>query len=232
MITLKLNEEKYKLPENWSEVSLGKFQQISNIIFESKLQYIVEILKIFTGLEESIIINIEKGQFGQLSKTLGFISNHEFKKTIIPHFEIDGITYTFKSLQGLTLGEVVSIETLIDQSGNNMINMIHKLIAILYQEGDKEWDASQVERLGNLFQEKLMINNFYNILVFFYHIEKEYYVLMRAYLENQKKKEKMKNQTKLIRVLEWIKSFIGSHWSRGWQMGISLSSKKSMRKTT
>lgn len=231
MINLKLEDKVYKLPESWEEVSLGQFQLISNIVFETKLQYAINIFHILTGLEEKYILTIDKNQFSKILETLNFINNQNFKEEVKKEFIIDNDKYIFKNLYDLTLGEVISIETLIEKSPNNIILVCHEILAVLYKKEGEEFDASLIESRGKLFKEKLMIDEFYKVITFFLLLEMEYLKVMKGFSENQKIKMKMMGKNKLQRLLIWITDGIGSALLKHWQRGTLLASKMFTNKT-
>lgn len=232
MITLKLEDKSYKLPENWAEVTLGQFQQISKLTTDNKLQYLIDVLSILTGLEEEIILSIEKKQLSTINSKLSFIYNQVFSSEMIKEFKIGDDTYTLKDLHQLKLGEVITIETIIEKQPHNLILVIDELMAVLFKKnGEDKFDATELEERAELFRKNLMIDDIYKVTVFFLTFEQEFLRLMKTSSEQKKKKMMLNNTSLLRRILNWIRGGIGFHWSRGWQMGTSLNLRKYWNKT-
>lgn len=193
MVNLKLKEKIYNLPTSWGEVTLGQFQKISKIEFTTQISYIIKVLIISTGLDEATILAIKKEQLTTLFKNLEFIYKQEFKETLTNVIVVNGVEYIFKDLSSLTIGETISIEMLIKKYGGNLVLGAHEILAILYEEKDKEFDASILNDKAKLFKDKLMIDEVYKAIFFFITFEKEFLKSMRDFSE--KKKNQKQTQT-------------------------------------
>ena len=232
MIKLKLEKESYNLPENWGEVILEQFQAISKIKYESKLKYAVDVLCSLTGLSEEIILAIEKGQISKIVETLQFIYSQKFSEKVNQTFMIGDDEYHLKDFGTLTLGETISIETLIEKYNNNLIQAADRILAVLYQKKGETFDASILEDRAKLFRENLNVETIYGVIFFLLNIEKEYLKLMEAFSEKQKKIQMMRGLSPLKRLYHSVKDGIGLAWSRGWQWAILQNLKRSINKTT
>lgn len=235
MIKLKLNNETFTLPETWSEVTLGLYQRLAKVEpNENKLQYTVDIIKALTGLEEKIIININKNQFKEIVDAISFIYIEKMEDKFTSSFNIGEDVYTMKEFNSLSMGDVVSLETLIDK-GDNLANA-HQIIAILFRKnGEAEFNFDELESRGKEIQDNIQMNIVNKILLFFFDYVKNYTENLKAYLEYKEKermKMVMKNQPFLIRASSYLKSFFGSHWSRGSQWVTSQNTKKSTKRTS
>lgn len=179
---LTLKDKDYLIPEKWTQVSLGKFQNYMLGIDDRKDSKEKNIFTIqtLTGapldlLQKCKLKDIEI-VIAELNKLLSKKVNTTFNMII----NIDGQDYGFHpNLSNLTLGEFVDLDNYCKNIWKNM----HKVMAILYREvkhikGKKydiiEYDIEGLDRRSKLFKDNMSIATINGASSFFLNIGKEY----------------------------------------------------------
>lgn len=164
------------LPTSWNEVSVDQFLQLKSVEqgdFQTILSYRIDQLCILskTSIEDSIWDEIDVEVLHQMIKKISFCNvqpNLNFKSELI----IDSISYTFKGLNKLTLGEFIDLEYLF---GINYLLKLPEICALLYRQTRKnEWGHSILE--PRTYNETERAELFYSLKI------TEVYGIVQAYL--------------------------------------------------
>jgi len=225
MITIKISDEKYSLPESWDDVKLGQFQAVNKIEYdkEKPFDYYINLINIFTGIPYETILQINKTQFIQMVNVLSFTVKVEVNGDYTKEFSIGTDTYKLKDFTKLTMGEFISLEMLIN---DGLWVNVHKMLVVLFKKNDEDFNTDKIEEYSKVFQDELSITTLIKVVTFFLLIEERYTKLTHLYLAKKKLKLKRGNPTGLMALWHWIADGIGLAWWRGWQMGTSYVSKK------
>ncbi len=181
MVDIQIGEKLYKdIPENYDELNLRKFIELSKFFEESKqlqkekpTQYSVKLLNIILSAPIKEIYKLNTSDFTQLVEFfewLGKMPKKSKRKTV----KIDGKEYKFLNYNDITTGEHISIET-VNNGANNRWDVLHVVYAVLCRpvKGKKkeiidlEEKWSLVEDRAELFLDKMMIGEVYGNLVNF-----------------------------------------------------------------
>lgn len=125
------------IPEGWNEITVEQFQHIQMLDknkFKSNLNYLVNVLAIVTGVDKSVLMEADAIELTKITDEIKWITKEPEadKKEII---EYDGVKYKFKSsLNNLSVGEMVSIEQVIDLEALNIEMAFDVVLAILLRE--------------------------------------------------------------------------------------------------
>jgi hypothetical protein len=176
MIDIKINidgeENNFTIPESWSEVTVDQSARLYSLDRENKneIQLIVEVVNIFSSIDEEIIYMLTPDQFGQLVETIKFI-NTEIKSELSDSIKIGDEEYFLKKdFQSLTMGEIISIETIMKGYGDNLPGAMAKLLCIFLR---KKKENGNLETFKNSFMEReemfknVIITDVNNIFLFF-----------------------------------------------------------------
>lgn len=163
----------FNVPENWSEVTVGKTTEIATISKDTmnNLELMVRILSILSNMDEEIIYMMEQDDFLNIIETLKF-TNEEIKGELKEFITIDGEDYYLKKdFNKLTLGEIISIETIVKQYDNNIQLALPKLLCIFLR---KKKENGKLESFKNSHMEReelfknAIITDVNDIFVFFF----------------------------------------------------------------
>lgn len=161
----------YEVADNWGEVSVFQAQELFTLSREDKTQIelVVAILSILSSIPEDYVYMLTPEQFSELTNVISFTNDEVVAE------EVDSITigedvyYLKNDFSQMTMGEIISIDTLIGTEGNYAESM-SKLLCIFLR---KKLDNGSLESFKNNFMEredmfgKLPISQVNNIFLFF-----------------------------------------------------------------
>lgn len=207
MITLELENEQYDLPEGWHEVSVGKFQKILEIInlfgdYKSEIEYVIDMLQVLTDAPKSSLMKMTRGSFDILANKLQWL-NVDVQPVEKSSWIIGGVEYMpLKNLDGLSMGDSVSLELMIKESteanilGNILPILIRKVKKIESNGGaikkvPDEFDAEEYAQTREQFLHKIMVAEVISLKVFFSDGGKEFSSILKDTLEKEKELQMM-----------------------------------------
>lgn len=179
---------KLQLPKSWKEVSLETYIELVSLNSEgmSAIDLFIDQLAILTNTDPEDLNKLPLPQVSEILTSLNWLNQlpQETKENIVI---IEGKEYGFiQSLNKLTLGEWVDLETYIDEDATKNI---HKILAILYRpiiskEDENKYiietyNSETLEDRAELFKKEMMLGDVYGVFVFFSHIELEYMNLLK-----------------------------------------------------
>jgi len=126
----------FQIPESWAEVSVEQFSNIWKIEKEGRtdIDISVDVVSSLTGIEEDIIYMMRPDDFGTVAKTI------EFTNKDVEGEEVDSITigedeyFLKKDFESLTMGEVISLEILIEKADGNLAKVMTEMLCIFLRK--------------------------------------------------------------------------------------------------
>jgi hypothetical protein len=182
MIIIELEGKEYKMPESWIEVNLELFEKLAthaNLLadYKSKFQYSVEMIAILTGAPVGDLMRMTRGSFEELSTKVEWATD-EVTSTGIREWIIDGEEWmAVKDLNSLNMGDIVSVELMIQNSdsvtllGNILPILIRRVKSI--ERGGKtikvpdDFNADDYDEIKKLFKKNLSVADVMELRVFF-----------------------------------------------------------------
>jgi hypothetical protein len=176
MINLKLEIDdevkEFTLAENWDELTIGDFVKLFSFEREglNSVELSVKIINVLTDIDENLIMMMDVKDFETLTEVFSFTSK-ELTPINVESVELEGETYYLKNdFSKLTMGEVISIETILQSADGNLFKVMDKLLCIFLR---KKKDNGKLEAFKgefmdrvNLFK-KAPISKVYNVFSFF-----------------------------------------------------------------
>ena len=176
MINIEFNidgeKQSFDVPTGWDEVSVKKSAALTNISRDGRteIEIIVDIVSILGEIDPDIIYMLTTEQFNQIIDVVKFTTekiDSELKDSII----IDGEEYFLKKdFTQLTMGEIISIETILKQYENSVAPAMAKLLCIFLR---KKKENGNLESFKNSFIEReslfenVLITDVNNLFLFF-----------------------------------------------------------------
>jgi hypothetical protein len=176
MIEVKINmegyENTYKFPENWDEVNVRQFTELYKYKNPNNndLMGAVNIISALAGIEQAVLLQMDIEDFKDLSNKLSFITK-EIPKTDVDYLELNGDKYyLYSEFNKLTTGEVITIETLMEGSNNDVNKIMADLLCLFLRKKDEEGKFEKFST--DMLKRKEMfldvpISNIYHIFLFF-----------------------------------------------------------------
>jgi len=177
MINLTIEDQSFVLAESWSEITFSQYITIINITKDEHLNETLKAVKIISYISdkpeacEKSLLNISREDFESLAEHFEWTNRKIEEDSVKKEFlEIDGKQYKIKSdYNKLTLGEMISVETLIEHNKN--MDPFEIIFGILLREvvdgKEKEFNEDDFFYVISKLQDKVMLLDVYNCISFF-----------------------------------------------------------------
>ena len=162
----------FTIPEKWSEVSVWQTMQLYSLESEehNSIEKIVKIVNILTGVDEEMLYQMTQDQFMELTNTINF-TNDEIKGELKDCIKIGAEEYYIKKdFDKLTLGEIISIDTIMQNNNNNLSKSMTELLCIFLRKKNAN---GKLESFKSDFMEReetfrdIPITDINNLFLFF-----------------------------------------------------------------
>jgi hypothetical protein len=154
-INIELDDEvkQYQFPTSWSEVTIDQFGKLYSIDKEihKGAFYTFELLHQLTGIDREVIEQIDYDSFTELVKNLAFVYQPiEEKKN--QSVIVDGEEYfLYTEFNKYTAGEIISIETILQSSNNDIMKVMPQLLCIFLR---KKKENGNLEKYKTTFMQR------------------------------------------------------------------------------
>ena len=164
------------IPQEWSDVTLDEFIKLSELdinSFDNAIEYYLRMLVIFGNdnledIKEFLKISDINDIIGQMS-----FLNTTPKQLDLKSVVIDDVEYHLSdNLNKLTVGEYVSIESLIEKGKLTSISAIPTILSVILRPKGEEFNSDLVNSRIKLFKENLNIEQVIKMSLFFLNGEK------------------------------------------------------------
>lgn len=193
IIDLDGEEKEFLIPTSWNEVSVKKAAKLAEIQVSNKtdIESAADIVSVLADIDQETLYMLTASQFNDLVENIKFtlekIDSPELKDSIF----IDGEEYFLKKdFTKLTMGEIISIDTILKQYENNVGPAMAKLLCIFLR---KKKENGSLETFKNSFMEReslfenVIISDVNNLFLFFLDGNNSSPSNMKGYMESQKK---------------------------------------------
>lgn len=204
-VSIEIDDEvkDFDLPENWDEVSVDDFCRIWEFDKQdmTTIEFATRVVSSFTDIEEDLLMSMNYSDFQKLVEILDFTKT-EFK----PNKDIDYIDlgderyYLKKDFSQLTMGEVISIETILDDANGNIYKVMDMLLCIFLRQ---KKENGNLETFKPDFMDRrwkfrhIPIAKVFNIFTFFLNGKNLLENNTNPSLENQPKKNRRQRREDL-----------------------------------
>ena len=151
------------IPTKWSDVTLKEFIDLSALdidSFDSHIDYYVKMLGIFGNDNINDIL-----EFVKLSDVADIVNQMSFmnkppEEVDKKEVTIDGKVFRLiENMNEITVGEYVSIETLIEQGNLNSVSSIPAILSVILKPVNEVFNSSIVNERMELFKKIYSIPN-------------------------------------------------------------------------
>lgn len=161
------------IPTSWQDVTLGEFIELSKLDinnFESPVDYYFKMLSVLGNKNiDEVKEFIKVTDLTNIVSQMSFI-NTPAEKNDNKEVTIDNTVYKIvKNLNTLTIGEYVSIESLIDKDKLDSVSSIPAILGVILRPEGEEFDSSLVEDRMKLFKTRLSIEDVLGMSLFFWN---------------------------------------------------------------
>jgi hypothetical protein len=100
----------------------------------TELNIATRTINVFTGIDEDLLLMMNYNDFQQIIGVLQF-TNKDMEPQVVDYVELDGEKYYLrKDFDKFTMGEIISIETILSSSENNILKVMDKLLCIFLRK--------------------------------------------------------------------------------------------------
>ena len=159
------------VPTQWSDVSVHKFHEYTGLVredYKSDIHYTAKVASVLCGID---VTNIPQDVFVTVANELSFLST-PISTEKVEEIEIDGDIYRWKgNLNQITVGEMISIEQIIDLEKLFYNETYDVIAAVLLRKVNKDgtleqFDSGKFSKYRDMFME-LPITDLYGTVNFF-----------------------------------------------------------------
>lgn len=183
MIIVEINNKEYNLPQGWNEVSIEMFEKImkqASILstYKSQVLYSLEMFSILCGAPIDELKEMNRESFDKMGDLCDWV-NDEITPSDVNSWTIDGVEYrAVSNMNGLTMGDNISLEIMINESdeanilGNILPILIRKTKQVTKEDGSvkitlSDFDADNYDETRSLFKKNLNVSDVFQLKSFF-----------------------------------------------------------------
>lgn len=177
MIDLRLNidgeDYNFELPESWEDIKVKDFSKIIGVQEKDNLnglERIIEIINVISGIPVDLIMMIPITEFNKITEKLAFV-NEDIKAQMKDSIIVNGEEYFLKKdFDNLTMGEIITIEMLVEETGGNIFKALDKLLCVFLRKkrdnGKLEMFKTDMLERSDIFKD-ISITEIYQLMIFF-----------------------------------------------------------------
>lgn len=129
MIDIEINNNTYKLPDSWDDITLQRFDDIiqfeQNWTGDSDLIKSVELMTLLLGCNKIDIMGLKQNDFIDLANRVKWSNSQPQPKKNVNTITIDNITYmTPNNMNELSIGEAISMEGIMKANPNDLAGIV------------------------------------------------------------------------------------------------------------
>jgi hypothetical protein len=198
-IDIKMNGElrTIEIPTCWDEITIEHYMMLNKINkkkYNIELERDMEIIGSFLGLEYDDIELLDVELFNDIIEDLRFLLKEpDLNDELKDYIELSGEKWWIKKdFNKLTMGEKISIETIIQNGGDDFESELPRLLTLFLKKKDKDGEMESYKSTHMLRAEgfkKIKFLDIRNILIFFSGGRNGSENHMKESLENQGKEK-------------------------------------------
>lgn len=159
------------IPTSWKDVTLNEFIKLSCLditTYKTPLEYYIHVLRIFGNKDLGNIFEfIKASDINDIINQLSFM-NEEPSKLDNKIVKIKGVEYhLIDNMNDITIGEYVTIESLIEQDKLNSVEAIPVILSVILRPLKEVFDSNKCKERIELFKNELSIEDVLGMSVFF-----------------------------------------------------------------
>ena len=183
MLKFNLEEQEYTIPDFMNIDSYVKVFKMKDVVSD---EYFAA--KLVSTVSEAPLEKIMEYNYQEINYLASYILStipKDKDAPFIDRFEIDGVKYGFfPKWQDLTFAEFVDMDTIANKQGDEQLNMLHILMAVMYRpivtersQHDfdiEKYDIKSITIRSEIFKKKLNISIVLGCLFFFINYARKY----------------------------------------------------------
>ena len=191
MIKFKLEEQEYILPDYMTIDSYVKVFKIKDVTSDE--YFSAKLVSEVSGAPLEKVLEYNYQEINYLAAYILSTVPKDKEAPFVDRFELDGVKYGFfPKWQDLSFAEFVDMDTIANKTGDEQLNMMHILMAVMYRpiiaernEHDfdiEKYDVKTINQRAEIFKYKLNINIVLGAMFFFINYAKKYSLYIQSSL--------------------------------------------------
>lgn len=186
MITISVNDVKYKVPQSWDDITIAQQIEISEVVNRDEQFRNLHLVSTYTGIPLDLVKRMNINQFKQVLDIMKFLTV-PYKPKIIKSFTHNGKEYFLAdSLLAGETQDFLSIEGILKRYKDNQTKALPYVIAIVAKQNSEKLDDYDVWKRGEEFK-TLPYSVANNVWFFFAQTEKALSINIKQFLGIQDK---------------------------------------------
>ena len=153
-----MKNTKLKLPKSWSDVTVNQYIALSNVTSTDEYSSFLDIITIFTNNTKETLLNMDIDDINKISESMLWLQE-PVSTEVITEYKLNGKKYGIPKLDKLSLGQMITLEMLIDKHKPGYYESIPYILAVVVRDVDNKgeylpFNANEVynniELFGNL----------------------------------------------------------------------------------
>jgi len=185
-----MSEIKVIVPESWEDVSIKQYVDLAKIPKGlPPLDYVLEILHIFRGVPKELLYQTDEESLNRMAEPLTFLQNNPSVETVATEFNIKGTKYYYnRQFDKLSVGEMISLEMLVEKDKLTDTSSIPYLLAIILREKGQDeelqvFNADNIYDRITLFEQHISIGEAMGLVFFFKNGGRDYITILEDSLK-------------------------------------------------
>jgi len=196
MIRIKIKNKKFIVPNDFKELTIGKYQELNKIKLDEKKD-ILDYINILTGISKDMINLMDIGDVKNITDNLLKFFDKE-KYDLVDAVKIEKDTYVFdRNLDSMRFEMFIDLEEL-TKDQDSIIDNLHIIMAILYRPmikkrfyqrdiKEEEYNSINIKQRAEFFKDNMMMDKVLGALFFFINLRTKYITTILDYSTNDKK---------------------------------------------
>ena len=174
MLKIEFNNQKFNVPDSWSDVPLCDYEKWFMHAPKDKMEYVRFVADV-CGIDTEFLLNSPTQLFDVLANAIDFLNNPEFEPSV--KINIDGKDFFISVSDKLTLGEWIDIEEVLNSDSDTKIS---ELLAIVCRSAGEEYNTNTAAMRKEVFRQ-LTCDKALPLVAFFLHRKKESEAILNHY---------------------------------------------------
>jgi len=183
MLKFKLEEQEYTVPDFMNIDSYVKVFKMKDVVSDE--YFAAKLVSQVSGAPQDKIMEYNYQEINYLAAYILSTIPKDKEAPFVDKFELDGVKYGFfPKWQDLSFAEFVDMDTIANKTGDEQLNMLHILMAVMYRpiiaersEHDfdiEKYDIKSITQRAELFKLKMNINVVLGAMFFFIKYARKY----------------------------------------------------------
>lgn len=174
MIKIEIEGKTYSYKNNADEIMLDDYIKFIDIIKNTEMTNLEKTFNIILILSDIPAAILKRISINDLDKfNISFMNDIATKNTdtssMNDKYVIEGNEYVVTNIEDMRYGQYIDIDRVVIKAGDDYVNQIDKICAMLLLPAGQSYDSSTVDDRARLLREKMSVRDLISVASFFLH---------------------------------------------------------------